>query len=228
MSDQQESCEFYSLATGKMLGKPPRQRKRGNEATASAEERSRPDLSPPDRDEPLSSVQLKSGLTDPEARTLCDVSESTWARWHRDPRAVPVAVRRLLGLYGGDVPSIDKAWQGFVFRGNRLYARNGESITPNEIEHLKMFQQQEAHLSARIEELEFWRTRAGRNEQMRLARAFGAMDMAAYALTELYVVINDSESARVKSELAPLMGAINAVLSCEARMSRAAGVEESR
>ncbi len=141
---------------------------------------------------------------------------------------MPTVVRRLLELYAGNVPSTDRAWRGFVFRGDRLYAPNRESITPGEIEHIQMFKRQEEHLHARLEELEFWRSRSGREEQVRLARAFGALDLAVYALMELNGIIEQTPSDRVKRELGAMMAAVNALLNCEERMSRAAGVEESR
>jgi hypothetical protein len=182
---------------------------------------------PLDDGEPLATLQLRAGLSDSEAAKLCDVTERTWRRWRDGQASVPRSVRRLLTHYAGEVPSTDRSWRGFVFRGGQLIAPNGESVTASEIEHRRMGEQRLAHLEATVKQLEFWRTRAGRAEQVRLARAFGALDAVAVLLVSLHQVIDQTESPAVKCETGALWSAVNQLFSIESRLSKAAGLEES-
>lgn len=221
-----EELKIFSLATGRPVN--------ANQVTAAAPRAAVPkpkiktDLSPPDTREPLSTLQLRAGLNDDQAATLCGVTRTTWRRWCGGKASPPTIVRRLLAMYAGDAPSTDRAWRGFVFRGDHLYAPNGEAVTAAEIENRKMARQHMDYLQARVDELQFWRTRAGRAEQVRLARTFGAIDMAAYVLVELHQLISQSQANAVKCEAGSLMNAINAVFACESRLAKAAGLEESQ
>jgi len=224
MQNDDELLKVYSIATGRPVDaervSPPRKR-------ATAPPPAKPFIAPLDQAEPLATLQLRAGLTDSEAAKLCGVTEKTWRRWREGPARVPCSVRRLLTHYAGDVPSTDRSWRGFIFRGAQLLAPNGEAVTANEIEHRRIGEQHLAHLEATVKQLEFWRTRAGRAEQVRLARTFGALDAVAVLLVNLHQVIDQTESAAVKCEAGTLWSAVNQLFAIEARLSKAAGLEES-
>lgn len=219
----------FSLATGQQIDTtPPAPQAKQGRRVAADPKRTGPDLTPPDDSTPLSDLRRRAGLSDASAAELCGVSLATWRRWLRNKARVPIAVRRLLTLYAGEVPSINKEWRGFLFRGERLHAPNGESVTAGEVEHFGILRQQEVATTNRMRELEFWATLNGRSEQVRLARAFGAIDIAAYVLGELYHVVNDSDSQAVKLSASELKPLIDRLFNIEDRMSQAANITDSR
>jgi hypothetical protein len=223
MQNDDELLKVFSIATGRPVdaSRVAPSKKRAPPPPA------KPFLAPLDEGEPLSALQLRAGLSDSEAAQLCGVTVKTWRRWCEGQARVPRSVRRLLTHYAGEIPSTDRAWRGFVFRGGQLIAPNGEAVTASEIEHRRMGQQYLDHLEVTVKQLEFWRTRSGRAEQVRLARAFGALDAIAVLLVNLHQVITHTESPAVKCEAGALWQAINQVFVAEGRLSKAAGLEES-
>lgn len=217
-----------SIATGKPIALDAAPKRRLAKQAPAVPVRHRPELRPPDESEPLGTLQLRAGLSDQQAIALCGVSANTWRNWRSGRVRVPLAVRRLLNLYAGEVPSVDKAWRGFVFRGDRLFATNGESVTPAELENLHVFRQAEAHMMDRMRELEFWASVSGRAEQVRMARAFGALDAAACMLVALHKVIDECPSNAVKRGAGELLPLIHKLFDVEKAMSRAAGIMEHR
>lgn len=225
MSDNTDA-EIYDLSTGRMID--AKRVRRPRTPSPPAPPRHRPDLRPPDEREPFTTLQLRAGISNEDGAALCGVTRRQWQRWRNGTSRVPVTVRRLLACYAGEPASLDKAWRGYVFRADRLHAPNGENISARELEHLHVFRQQEAALEERAARLEFWADVNGRAEQVRMARAFGAIDAAAVMLVQLRQVLDDCPNDEVRRAANDLTAVVSRLFDAEARLSRIAHVEESR
>ena len=79
-------------------------------------------------------VQLAADLGVSRIASICRVHRTTVARWVKGQVPVPESAILALRAYGwGEMPGLDRCWDGWFFRDGLLWSPEGNKFDPGEI-----------------------------------------------------------------------------------------------